>query len=295
MLYESAFGFTVDGDTAKAMRENKSLLKNIAAERIAAELNKLIMGDGAGGILSAYLPVLAEIIPEFTQTAGTKTFNFKGVDAAPKDLVIRLTMMLRNIYTDKPKRYCYTESAESEDGNRNPQDNSDTAYTILSRLKYDNETIKAVAQLVSYSRLGFELEFEIKHRQHIKRWLNKTGEKMFRQLLEIKKAESMAQPDIHKQHKQLKQLKQETLDSLRRISAELDEIIARRQCFSLKDLAVNGRDLIEAGVPEGIKIGVILNRLMDMVIDEKAENDRAVLLGIAMEISGGQADGEFKF
>ena len=64
----------------------------------------------------------------------------------------------------------------------------------------------------------------------------------------------------------------------------IDDIIAEQQCFSLKDLAVNGRDLIAAGVPEGKQVGIILNRLMDMIIDEEAENDKAVLLEIARKI-----------
>jgi tRNA nucleotidyltransferase (CCA-adding enzyme) len=64
----------------------------------------------------------------------------------------------------------------------------------------------------------------------------------------------------------------------------MDEIIEQQQCFSLKDLAVNGRDLIDAGVPQGTKIGIILNKLMDMVIDDEAKNDKTVLLKIAKEI-----------
>ena len=78
--------------------------------------------------------------------------------------------------------------------------------------------------------------------------------------------------------------RQSKIDFLNGLLASTDEIIAERQCFSLKDLAVNGRDLIVAGITEGVKIGVILNRLMDMVIDEEVANDRAILLEIACEL-----------
>jgi tRNA nucleotidyltransferase (CCA-adding enzyme) len=68
---------------------------------------------------------------------------------------------------------------------------------------------------------------------------------------------------------------------LNEILVSLDEILTQQQCFSLKDLALNGRDLIEAGVPQGTQIGVILNKLMDIVIDDEAVNDKEVLLEIA--------------
>jgi len=57
----------------------------------------------------------------------------------------------------------------------------------------------------------------------------------------------MAQSDKYRQAK---------LDTLEAVLPLLDEIIAQQQCFSLKDLAINGRDLINAGVPEGTKIGI---------------------------------------
>ena len=90
-----------------------------------------------------------------------------------------------------------------------------------------------------------------------------------RQLLEVKRADTMAQSDKHRQAK---------LDTLDAVLPLLDEIIAQQQCFSLQDLAINGRDLIDAGVPEGAKVGAILNRLVDMVIDEEVENNKSALI-----------------
>jgi tRNA nucleotidyltransferase/poly(A) polymerase len=88
-------------------------------------------------------------------------------------------------------------------------------------------------------------------KKHITRWLKKTGENMLRRLLEIKEdGEALVM---------------------------LDEII-KEQCFSLKDLAVNGRDLLAAGVPPGVQVGDILNRLMEMVTGGQLPNDRAELL-----------------
>ena len=278
LRFASVFGFSIEETTAQALHDNRGLLKNIAAERIAVELNKLLMGENVTELLSAHIPVLLEIIPEFEQTVGFEqnnpyhgydvlTHTLISVDAAPKDLVIRLTMLFHDIA--KPK--CYTQS-DNGVGHfyGHPQESSDMANEILLRLKYDNDTIKAVTQLVLYHDADIE-----PRRKHIKRWLNKIGEERLRQLLEVKRADAMAQSETHRQAK---------LDKLDAIPPLIDEIIEQQQCFSLKDLAVNGRDLIVAGITEGVKIGVILNRLMDMVIDEEVANDRAILLEIACEL-----------
>lgn len=131
------------------------------------------------------------------------------------------------------------------------QSGADTAKAALARLKYDNRTITQVSELILYHNTEI-----LPQRKHIKKLLNKIGEQRFRQLIEIKRAGA-------------------------ELSALLDEIIERRECYSLKDLSVSGRDLIAAGVPEGLKVGVILNRLLKMVIEETAENNKEVLLKIA--------------
>jgi len=76
----------------------------------------------------------------------------------------------------------------------------------------------------------------------------------------------------------------EKLGTLDKISDLLNEIIEQQQCFSLKDLAVNGKDLLAVGFEEGVEIGAALNRLIEMVIDEQVENDKHELLRIAEKL-----------
>jgi len=135
---------------------------------------------------------------------------------------------------------------------------------IPDEVQYIIATLETATQLILYHDADIQ-----PHRKHIKRWLNKVGEESFRQLLEVKRADNKAQAITRTQEK---------LEMLDNIEILLDEIIAQKQCFSLKDLAVNGGDLIAAGIPEGVKIGVVLNQLMDMVIDEQVENDKTKLL-----------------
>jgi len=274
LRFASVLGFSIDGDTSKAMLDNSGLLKNIAVERIANEINKMITGNGFSGIIQDHLPVIAEIIPEIMPMNGFEqnnpyhcndvlTHTLLSVVHAPKDVVIRLAMLFHDVA--KPK--CYTETDSVGHFYGHPQASSEMAKTILSRLKYDNNTIREVTELILYHDADIQ-----SNRKHVKRWLNKIGEARLRQLIEAKRADAMAQSVLSQKKK---------LGALDEISGLINEIIKQQQCFSLKDLAVNGKDLLAAGFEEGALIGVVLNRLMEMVINEQVENDRDELLKIA--------------
>ena len=241
MRFASVLGFSIESDTSKAMRENKNLLNNISAERIANELNRLIVGNGVKNILSEHMAVITEIIPEILPIIDSEWQNIlTGLENIQPDIILRLAMLFPD---------------------------HDTAGKILRRLKYDNYTVRAVTQLILYYDSDIQPE-----RINIKRWLNKIGEERFRQLLEVKKADNKAQAISRTWEK---------FEMLNDIEFLLNEIIEQRQCFSLKDLAVNGRDLIDIGAVEGRQTGAILNQLLNMVIDEKIENGKTVLLETA--------------
>lgn len=276
LRFASVLGFSIDKDTSKAMNDNRKLLGNIAVERIATELNKLILGDDVSGILLRHLPVISEVIPELIPTIGFEqnspyhcydviNHTLFSVDAAPRNNSIRLTMLFHDIA--KPK--CYTDVEGVGHFYGHPQASSDMAKEILQRLKYDNATIETVTQLILYHDADIQ-----PRRKHIKRWLNKIGEVRLRQLIEVKKSDAMAQIAEHCVKK---------LALLNDVLEVLDEVIAQQQCFSLKDLAVNGRDLITAGFNQGEEIGKILNTLLNLVIEEKIDNDKELLLKYAKE------------
>jgi len=277
MRFAAVLGFSIDDATASAMRENRGLLKNIAAERIAAELNGLIVGDRVRDVLQKNLSVLTEVIPELAAAAGFEQNNpyhcydvlthiFYSVENAPRDTRLRLTMLLHDVA--KPERY--TEKDGTGHFYGHARRSAEMAKEILLRLKYDNDTIHTVRELIFYHDADIR-----PHRKQIKKWLRKLGEKRMRELIEVKRADAKAQAAPYSDEK---------LAALFNTAALIDDVIEQGQCFSLKDLAVNGRDLISAGVPEGTMIGTILDRLVDMVIDEKVENDRAALLELAKQM-----------
>ena len=277
LRFASSLGMSVEEKTAKAMADNKILLKKISAERIAVELNKVIVGTSVRDVFTKHAPIILEVIPELIPTIGFEqnspyhcydvfTHTLVGIEAAAKDLVVRLALLFHDI----AKPDCYSQ----EDGVTrcfgHPQISSDIAGKILSRLKYDNDTIKAVEKLVSYHDSEI-----LPERKSVKRWLNKIGEERLRQLIEVKKADAIAQSELYRQDKP---------DNLTEVLALLEEIIEQQQFYSLKDLAVAGKELIEAGVPQGPQVGRILKELVNMVINEQVENNKEDLMRLVSQM-----------
>jgi tRNA nucleotidyltransferase (CCA-adding enzyme) len=131
-------------------------------------------------------------------------------------------------------------------------------------MRYDNNTREKVVELVKYHDATIEPKYK-----YIRRWLNRLGEEQFRRLLNIRVADIMAQKRI---------LNDERLYRVALALKLTDEILTAEECFTLKDLAINGKDLLALGIPEGKEIGRILNQLLDMVMDDEIKNDKDELL-----------------
>ena len=142
--------------------------------------------------------------------------------------------------------------------------------TIMKRLRFDNETRNNVAQLVHYHDATFEVG-----RKYVKRWLNKIGEKQFRRLLEVKRADIKGQKLDYDQSK---------IEKINNIEDILEEVLQENECFTLKDLAINGNDLINIGYKANKELGIALNELLQLVIDGDCNNETNKLLQEADKI-----------
>ena len=134
--------------------------------------------------------------------------------------------------------------------------NTDATDKILMNLKYDNKTIKTVKILVE------NINGRINHDSvNVKRWLNKINYVNLNYLIKIKK--SLFDSEFYE------------LEETEKI---MNEIIRTKQCYSLETLAINGQDLIDAGVPKGKNIGIILDIILSEVIEGKLVNEKDSLL-----------------
>lgn len=270
--FACVFGFTIEPDTARSVHRNRAMLAHVAAERINTELCKLLVGQNAGAILGEYLDVLCEFWPELGTMAGVEQHNpwhchdvwehtLAAVEAAPRDLVLRLTMLMHDI--GKPS--CRTTGEDGVDHfYKHAAVSTQLANEMLRRLKFDHDTIEQVAELVAHH------DAELAPRGRVlRRWLHKIGEERLFQLLEVKRADNMGQhPDMVK----------ERLAELEEIKRKTRLILEEKQCFALKDLEIDGQDVLAAGVEPGAMVGRVLNAILDQVISGEIKNERAVLL-----------------
>lgn len=278
MRFSIQLEFNIDELTFDAMLGNKSLIADVSKERINAELLKMLEANKSISehfyrckeVISAFIP---EFIPcfDFKQNNPFHIYDvyhhiLHAVDSySGNDLKIKLSLLFHDI--GKPA--CYSEDENGGHFYKHGIISSDKANEILKRLRFDNDTINSVSELILYH----DAVIEDNHKT-IKRWLNKIGEEQFKRLLEIRTADILAQSDLDRETR---------LEKQNRLFRLLEEILSEEQCFTIKDLDINGRDLINAGYKEGRQLGAALQRLLDCVIANEAENDKEALLRLAKE------------
>ncbi len=270
LRFSSVLGFTIEEKTKQAMFENKSLLKNISHERIREEFNKILLGENAEEVLLNYEKIFEEIIPEFSLMYGFEQHNehhiydvythcVKAVSSSKKDLIIRLTLMFHDI--GKPKVFSLDEQNHGHFYNH-AVESKKISRDILNRLKYDNNTKKQVLTLIEYHDVVLNAEEKC-----VKRWLNRLGEDLFDKLIEVQRGDNFAQ---HPKHRE-RQLKLDQIVTIK------NKIIEEKNCFSLKQLAINGKDLIALGM-NGRAVGQTLNKILNLVLNGEIENDKTKII-----------------
>ncbi len=271
LRFASVLGFEIEEETAASIKRNCELLEKISSERISAELSKLLCGKNAAKILLEHPEPFFVIIPELSMLKGFDQRHFRHhldafehtaavLEAVPPVLELRLAALLHDI----AKPLCQTVD-ENGTGHYygHAQIGAKLSEEILTRLKFDNETKKAVFKLVSRHENRFDAE-----PKSIKRLLGKIGADSFEKLLCLMEA------DEHGKREEFR-FPESEFAKFREIAAE---IIRKEECFSLKNLAIGGKDLIMLGFAPGPEIGRILEHLLDSVIDGKLPNEKNPLL-----------------
>lgn len=252
LRFASVLNFEIEKDTSDSIHRNKELLKNISPERIAVEFNKLITGINFKKVMAGYRSVIEIFIPEIKslKTEGLSRWHeaLDCMENTRPDLALRLASLLHGLCGDE-------------------KSNSELAYVIMGRLRYDRATSEKVRDLILYHNDKIEPDA-----RDIKRWLNRVGEELLKGIFEIKKAVVKAGSAVDG----------EKLRSIEESEDILSRVVAEKQCYNLKMLNLNGDDLLRAEIAKGVEIGRVLNELLYMVIDGEIENDREKLLDYAV-------------
>ncbi len=279
LRFASVLGFTLDMHTSNAAHALCKNLNNIAKERINKELSKLLMGGAVKAVMQNYADVFCEIIPQIEPMIGFSQNNVyhkydvyehtvNAISCAENNLSVRLAALLHD--TGKP--FCHTRDSDGVDHfYKHEKYSEEIARQALTQLKFDKKTICDVAELVLYHGVLINPT-----KKAIKRWLNKIGYEQMINLLHVKNADICAQSSFNFDERIV------TNSEILKIIIEIKEEV---QCYKVSDLKISGNDIIELGVKQGREVGVILQKLLDMVIDETLENDRAVLIKYVKSIS----------
>ncbi|GHU51892.1 polynucleotide adenylyltransferase [Clostridia bacterium] len=278
LRFSSALKFNIEKNTEEICFELADSLKNISAERLHTELNKLLLGDDVYKVLSEYHPILSVFIPEikpciaFDQKTVYHIYDVwrhisKAVASSPKSLRIRLTMLFHDLA--KPLVYT-TDEMGSRHFFGHAEESSKIANVIMKRLCYDKKTIKNVTLLVKYHDHNNR---NVNDPRVIKRFLSIIGEENYFLLLDVKLADTSAKSSLAYYVREKCEL----------AALEVSRILTNGDPYLISHLEVNGYDLTQLGF-KGEKIRQMLNFILTSVIEEDISNDRDKLLTYAKKM-----------
>lgn len=241
--FSAQLDFPISAPTREAIKNLSNKLDDISIERIREEFNKIILSNPLYINDLIELNILNHIVPENIIMEHRRDIK-KGINCA-KNIDKILYLRLTMIFYD-----------------------IEQYYDILKRLKYDNRTIERVRVLI-------DNKYSLNHsKKQIKKVLSNIGEEAFKDLLKVHKVLSYYYPDRHKEN---------SLENLRLIEKTFEEVIRKKECFTIKELDIDGKQIMDMGV-QGKRIGEILEILLDKVIDNNNINNNLALKEIVKNI-----------
>ena len=271
--FSAQLGFSIEERTKEAIRGHAERLRQVSAERIQVELTKLVISPNPDFLRIAWeTGITAVVLPEFDRlmeqpqnnphhcfSVGEHTLH--AMQAVRPDKCLRLAMLLHDV----AKPLCLTTDAEGIDHfHGHAQKGERMAAQILKRLRYDNHTTELVSRLVKWHDVAIAPE-----KKAVRRAASRMGKELFPLILEVKAADLAAQSDYQRAEKR---------EWLERLRGLYEEIEREGDCLTIKDLAVNGRDLIQAGITPGPQLGLALQQLLEIVLEDPEKNTREYLL-----------------
>ncbi len=274
--FAAGLGFEIDEQTLEGLTANSGLIVNISSERIRDELNGILASDYPmkfqflrdTGLLRLIMPEVDACFdtpqnnPHHIYNVGEHSLH--ALAAIEKDKCLRWTMLLH----DAGKAVTRTTDEEGIDHFYGHSARSvEIAEAVLKRLKFDNRSMERIIRLIRFHDRDI-----ISQPKAVARAVNAVGDDVFMDLLKVKRADMVARnpTDLQKGI--------EYIDGIERIYTELKE---EHCCFSLKDLAIDGNDLIALGFQEGKELGKTLKLLFEKVLEDSALNEKEKLKELA--------------
>ncbi|MDW8800519.1 HD domain-containing protein [Clostridium sp. A1-XYC3] len=277
--FSSQLGFQLDTkDLFISIKRNAELIKNISQERIREELSKILVSDEPvdGIIALKESGLLQYIIPELNPTIDFEQHNkhhdkdvfnhtLAVLDNVPNKLELRLAALLHDI--GKPKCFTIGEDKQGHFYGHN-EVSAQISRKVLKRLRFDNKTINKVSLLVFEHMSKFD---KIKL-PAIKRFINRVGEENLEDLFQLQIADVKGSAKRSQDTSKILDLRE-----------KCEIILNEKQPLTIKDLAVNGGDLMNLGIKEGKEVGTTLNMLLEKILERPELNTKESLSEIILK------------
>ena len=275
----SKLGFILDKKTAEAIHKKRKFLNKISKERIFDELSKILLGSYAKKALCEMkkLGILGFIIPEFKQMKTFKFGSFKEknnlfshivdtVSLCQRDLITRLAALFHDlgkintrVIDAKGNFFYYGHEKES-------------ALIVEEKLRHfkaSNDIVFSVRNLI-LNHMILEKDLSIKE---LKKLIMGLGEKNMIRLFDLILANTNSKNDFNKEKGQV---------LISRLKNRIEEIEKMGKIPDIRDISISGVDLINLGF-EAKEIGKIKNEIYDLILDEKLENEKEVIINYLSE------------
>ena len=288
--FSAQLGFMIDEKTLDAIRDKVGNLRNISAERIRVELTKLLLSDHPDRLRLLFdTGITSVVLPEFDAMMKTEQKNIHHSYSVGEHTIIavsevagklkerryetrertilRWTMLLHDV--EKPNTITLGKDGQNHFYGHQEK-GAQTAKSVLRRLKFDNDTIDAVVHLIRWHDYRFVLT-----PSGMRKAAAKIGKEYMELLFEVNRADTSGKNPLHTKDKF------ERLAVARQLYAQ---ILSKEECVSLKELKINGKDLIAIGMKPGKEMGEILGSLLSEVLENPSLNERDTLLRMTKEM-----------
>jgi len=278
--FSSQLAFTMEQSTLEAIRPALPVTARVALERVREELVKILASPVPSTALKSMeaTGLLQLILPELQSCRGIEQ---KGMhrydvldhllltcDACPADIP---ELRLAGLFHDIGKPCVRSTDADGEYTFYNHESvSAEMTEELMERLRFPMKLTRAVSHLVRQHMFHYESNWSD---AAVRRFLVRTGEDSLSNLFLLRLADASAITGLPAGPLLLSDFQD-----------HIDRVLAQKHAFSLKDLKVNGRDLMSIGIPSGPHTGQILNELMETVLDDPELNERDRLISIAGEI-----------
>ena len=276
--FSAQLNFPIEKKTAEAVKEMAPSLGRISAERIQAELVKLLVSAHPERIQDACeLGITKVILPEWDAMTGVEQntphhkydvaqHTLRAMKNVKRDKVLRLTMLFHDMGKPEAKT---TDEAGRDHFKGHALISEEIARRVMRRLKFDNDTIRKVTRLVCYH--DYRMEATPKN---VRRAMNRIGVELFPYYLAVRLADVKAQSPYRKREK---------IENIVAVRVLYQKILLEDQCVTLRQLAVSGRDLMDLGMSPGREMGNMLSELLEYVIDDPERNRKDILCDYVKE------------